>query len=58
MDLDFRLNVYYTRGGEKNIHVFCSRNYSEVIPVELLALWPSVVATNRSRKGRRTMEQK
>lgn len=28
----FRLNVYYTRGG-KNIQVFCSRNYSEVIPL-------------------------
>lgn len=28
----FRLTVYYTRGG-KNIQVFCSRNYSEVIPL-------------------------
>lgn len=28
----FRLNIYYTRGG-KNIQVFCSRNYSEVIPL-------------------------
>ena len=30
----FRLNVYYTKGGGGgNIQVFCSRNYSEVIPL-------------------------